>query len=477
VRIAGLLVALAGCDLVFSLDAPVPPVRPPIDHVTIDVTLRWVENDAAGLPVLHDDPFDLPIAVRLTDGSTPDVVQDGPGAYSFETDNLAYTLTLESPRGPFVIDHFVPAVTIALPHVGRLDAAPFTAPTTVTVTPSSMVDSTELVHTTGVWSTSENASFEWGGRGHTIFGTRGLLDAARNDRLYYVGYSDFTNDTGTPHVAAASFFEASVTLAEGSTATVVGTPIVPQAACVRVTAERQRQLARISEVAPGTFAPVGADLLIDAIPARELGREGAMLLATQVLVSDISKIDIAYGKLFPDASTIVSLGAVRSRFYKNSLASAFLELFYAVRVFDEVVGTQCPDSSVTLTADMVALIGSISLDGVFLTADEDVLQIENDPIVTWSVSQGPLDHFFVTLFEVVIDQDGTPLEVPIASRFTTDPIVRFDRELFVEGKLYTLHVEARVGTPNAVRGDFSTVSFPNGSSVGTSAVFGVMPTP
>jgi hypothetical protein len=482
-RSLAFLVASSGCQVFFNVDVPVDPPRLPIDHVEIEVSKIVVSNSTARRPVVVDDLYSpTSIAVQLSNGEVPTLVEKGIGRYEFETPNLAYTVTIEDPIGRFTLDHHVAKVEIGLHQVGRV-GEPIVEPLPVSIS-TDLQDGaptpvSELVHSTGVWSTGVDTNkevapftFSWGSPEHLLYGPQTLLDFNANDFMYWAGYSDVSNGTGT-HRALTSFTEFGVDMTTGPVILTVF-PSTSPLACIGLSAARKDEVGRISSIAPDMFIEPNADWLINAIPARELGTDGAMLLAQQGQAINFGKDNIQYSNPFPGALTTASMFASQVRPIFPDVAVP-LRVEYATRVHVEpfVAEPICNGDSLNLSSGTIGLIHSIELEATLLATDDQAIELAGDVEVTWSTTDEPIDHFFVKLFELVLTDPQRPSLAVVAVRNTIDRRVTFSRDLFSTDKQYLIAVDGRLGFPNAATGDFLRVDFPNGTSTASSSLFTV----
>lgn len=485
VRAAALLLLLPACDVVFGLDRDPPAVDAAIDappeRVSGRFVLRYVTNAVDGTPLEIEEPHP---GVMLTvyagdevEGTALPLSDDG--EFTFERPpGTAYRLIWTNPLEDNVPTEWqtsLPRVEIATLSAGRPTRLPVTLPTPLTFTTPTTVG-THVVMSTGLWTETgiPGDAMDWK-QAYATSPPLGLLDASRNDRLFYVVRTVFVDTaTGFTYTAYGSEATKAVTIGDGVPQNItLAFATSNRDQCARIGALRATAMQRVALAAgPGTTAS-SDDWLVLAAPSSSSGPVGALTLAFHVEVSPTPAsnqvVNVAYRNLFAGHAAIATMGAFFSRTI-TAPAAAGLVVSTGVRVYTPVA--PCP--ALTALDATQGIPGAISLAGVQLTGP-DGTQVPIDPnaplTLSWSLAvPGPVDVSGVTIYEVTA-QDGKTVLVPILRYRTLEQMVRIAPNMLQPGARYIARVDAAIGYPNTATGDLRTVQYPYGNATQWSRVF------
>jgi hypothetical protein len=497
------VVAAFGCNFHVTPSKAVDGAVP-IDAATglVSGTLRldYATNGADLAPTIATKYYaatEATLAVVHGDGTTTPVALDPrSGAFSFVMDDPSqpYRLRVATPQS--VQDLELAARELVL--VDRVAGRPTrVAPTsyTIDVQLASAVG-TAVLYSTGLWTQSAPSvaansttyAYNWASAS-SVSGPLGLLDATRNDALYYTEIGVL--GSGAQAYDAITSFGGPflVTMANGGATTLSGpvNPVTPNA-CVHLIAQGDVEHHRITAALPRAYAQANADWQIDKTPIAAMSPLATTWLAiagqqngTAAPIADLDMQPQYFDGLPGDEVATVGVVEFFSFQLPTALPSPLGAIANASRAFVSVGATTpvtCA-SNFTVVATTVGLVGtSGTLDSAALPAADNTpvpLDLSRPITATWSLAAlGPVDFTTVSVFALTSDQGTTtPHLVGRVDVAGTSAIL--DPSWFALGGTYALQYATRRGYPNASAGDFSTIAYPYEAGVSWSHSFVVAP--
>jgi hypothetical protein len=484
VRLAVLLLLLAGCDQIFKLtppDEPEPTVPPRTVSVVYDRIV--VENTGPTQPT-NVDPETF--AVTRLDGTEIPFTRTGLGTYEFTTDAATYTIDAATALGGTQVQLGGATVHLRERVLGRTMR---TAPQAGTILQFDALPIADPggkpefnVLTTGMWAQagiaqptdaldySELASFG---------GPLGVIESQGGDALFLLEYGSVEANLPSRRQLLGYRRDTPIVVQGGTTQILGNLMATASRHCMRVTADRAEELARLESVVPSSFAFPNADWIASAIPHEALHASGSVMLARDAAPSFIDAYDVKFENPI-SATTILSMGARLQRNFKLPGTELGSDLVYELRTYNAPValqsGAACTPQQ--LPAGRTALVGSISVDGKAITRDDlEVSTTTTKPLdITWSTADGDVDAYTTSLIEMVAipTPGGTGMRTVQVARIsvtTTGTRASIPRSYLERGRYYFITVETNTGFPGAADGDFSTIAYPRGIGRAVSGVF------
>lgn len=475
-RVAAVALALLSpaCDRVFDLTAAPDAASFP---VTGRLRVRYAVNDAAFMPVLHENAYPagtVTMSVTLDDGSAPAVsYDDATGTFAFATSREGQPYRLHVATATYAIDHdeSVPHLELLDRTVGRPDRVPVTMATNVAFQLGAAIGF-PYVTSTGLWTityvpvgNSANATLDWATAG-SLGGPLGLLDASANDRLYWTELTAYPAGSATPtHYAIDAFAETAITQTDGGT-TVVAGALTPRAheLCGHLVLQRAEEAARIASRDAGPFFNSGADWWIYAVPSRAALFNAGTLVLAQTSDGTTNSLDVAptFTNPYPGTELLASSGVVFNREYRVGTALPMYANTSTREWVPLTAGASCT-ANLAVFQYGAALPLAPRLAGQPLDTDDQAITLgDADPEVSWERRDGePVDLATVQVLELTTTPDGTQTTVvnvgliSLRGTHTTLP-----RAWFQPGKTYFVKTDNRVGYPDIAAGDRDTLSYP-----------------
>lgn len=464
--------ALAGCQLVFPLD---PEVLPPDAKVTGTYLERRVTHTPVGSSVSEVAATgDVAIQARFVVDSEVrlfDVELAADGTFEIPRPAIDYTLVINFPTAPNPVplelseDH----ETLALA-IDRGGAPQTPIPLTVNV-PTTSPTQKRVVVSLGQYSNTLvglKTTFNWGDAVPTGGFEVGLL--GDSDLLFVL---DYAQPFGYEGISA--FGSAPGSMTAGVPRDLSGlalTEVVEEDGCIDLDLPLTSAIDRLETVAaaanPGFSAQATASWAIFSVPKIATGFIGAVTLVRGAHSTSTTEVKYAdpFADLGHDALLFASAQIPRSA----SLPSAVtLTSEFAVVAPTSRDGCDPAAPLDPLTPPESAYAEDIRIDGNVLDTDDKRISISRTgPVtVTWT-SQGAVDFFDVTLFEVNEVDSSLVRRRVFRSR---TPSVEIDNVLLASGTAYVLVVTATNGFPGARDGDYTTAVYPVMVASIPSAVF------
>ena len=482
-----LLLALASCDRLFLDEnqplAPDAAPDAPVSRVTGTIMRRVVTNSATGVPMSVDVPASgASLLVRFPDTQAR-VPIDANGTFVFEraSDDTRYALVVSVDGRVIEVQHVTPTLQLLVAQLGPPNSArvPVTKPTLVLLP----LFTSGTIVTTGLWTTTLGIYavlydyVDWL-QSQPLFGRRGLLSAARNDVLYYLGYGQ---RAGAPYTEVTGFIEKStIEMTDGATIDLRGEPVTltTRNGCTRLTAPGHgEEEERFVGATPG-YPTRGADWAITATPDLSIGPLGETRIAA-ISGATATPIDLDVGFTNPIRGSkllaSVGYGAARPLTYPGATATqlgAALRHYYPVEL-----SLDCAANARALASTGVGIPGEATLAGVRLAGDSVVVPIDpgTDPELVWELAaEGAVDRYEIALLEVLEDAvSGITTTRAIRTIITAEPRVTIDGGLLISGAYYVFVIVSKRGYPGAASGDISTITYPLSTAVTNSSMFQV----
>jgi hypothetical protein len=440
---------------------------------------HYATNDASFEPVVttRGIPGITPTATLLDGTVEPVTYSDRDGSFSFPNpDGQPYDLQLDGTLFQFDLPH----VELVEHLAGRPDRTPITKPTQVHFQYQSTAPGNDTIASTGVWTETPMANgnnvitFDWKSA-VSLSGSNGLLDASKNDQLFFTKVSQQTGYT-----TITAYATATPTLADGTMATIpsatLTVPLLDQ--CVHVVAPEMSTYARITSALPmGNYSSQQSWTVIAVPSLDETGVVGALVIATG---TDAGLVDVdktitlhdpypgttLLGKLEVNALFTLSQGGIDG---SGSVINGFT-------IWAPFASTgACATDTATL-APTIGLPGPLSVGGTQITSHEQhvTADLTQRVMLSWGyVVPGPVDLTEVQLVE--LSNDGTSLAVDLRfDEYTATASLSIDPTLLVKGHTYIVHLVSHASAANAAAGDFVTPAVPIETSSAWSESFTVM---
>ena len=427
-----------------------------------------VTNDATFAPVITDQPpRTISLSASLEDGTSVAVDYRGDGAFSFPATGWYEVVVIADGFG-WTYQHTAPHLELDQVYIGRVDRGhPPMAQTDIQFMYAGPGEGTADVASTGLWTetgvggSTRNLSFDWR-KAVSQFGPLGLLDAAQNDRLYYVEIT-----AGPTYSSITSYAASSVTLREGMVTMVTGdfmANVAPDR-CVHVTNAAADDLAALKTAFPSISNPTGG-WLIESVPARARTIDGQHSLAYKYASPPVnSDVMASFPNPYPGTEllALTDVLAEGSAGLPNAVSNAVLP--FALLAYSETNPSDASCNERAMLSASVGLYGKLQVQGTDVTKDNQALSLDASPRIElkWArVGDGPAHFFAVLLYELSDDGAGATVKTGIAVVVTTDRRALFQRYLFQNGHTYILEIQAHVSRPDAAAGDFVKLQYPVG---------------
>ncbi len=482
---------LPACDLVIRLEE-----RP---EVALSYEVHETRNAADGTPItaVISEPrfFD----VVLADGTTPALVDQREGAVTFvrEAEEQSYRLAVRFPDDQ-VIEYQLatPSLTIIEPVIGRNDRVLAEPLKVRQLVPNAPSGTTSHLITTGLWTdtpqeagevgaTNMSFQFDWR-RARSLFGPTGMALAAAGDRAYAASVSFVLGLRGAPHFVLTHMCEDAFAVLGGLRDMQLSCGVAPIARdrCLSIetgfTAELERIAATLLPVPhPTKFYGwfIGAVPAPTSIPRIDLTLASRFAFAGAATAAVETDDEITYGNPFPGHAVSLRVHASQERSYKDPSATYPMTIDTRTRYWSAPAATCAAPEPMPAP---VAIPHGIVLGGTLL--DEDGRVVETAPTrelrVTWNATpEGSADFYRVVVYEIG-ELITFTFRVARRTYVVVEPTAIVDPSLLQAGKTYLIEVEAHVGYPNARRGDFATLGYPEkpyAIGSGWSSTFQVLP--
>ena len=491
-RLAGLVMLLAGCQYVFGVEPSAQPDAPgDAAAVRVEGTLTRVQihNAKDGTPVTSVGAVDLArdCPTAFVGDSMLDRTCDAPGTFSFELpEQTLYRLRVETEEAsPGLVIPTERLSTGLAPGITLVDwrrpdeiAAASGTQLQVSITDANGVPLVGAFNfgSNGVWTRSTHTA---NAGVATISWTAGLLDGAQGDRVF--AFREYQPDAaGRPYLGQVyDRGEASVTMAQ-STVTQTSIQLQPlmRSRCVHVAIDVPRLFARLGNLFP-SIPPWRRGYAIYAAPSPEHGVVHIAPLSydlvdvTSVPAQQTATFDQI--ELYPPAlpgHTAVLLDLV-DRLDRSTLAYTGIQVFH--RLASEMC-TSAPCCEEPPPPADPAMASELRLAGVNLDTPYKTVGVPlGEPaMLTWTITGGIApDRISVALVERTMPLD--PPAVVVRHRWFLPPdhtSLAFDPKLLEPGKIYFLQVATETGFPQASEGRFGPpFEFPVGSAIARSQPF------
>jgi len=466
------LLALAGCDRVLGLHtlAPMPDGAPDAPPLPFSVTglyhQMYATNDSTGTPTVVDRYYatsEISMNVTLDDGTTPAVIYNADGTFSFglETQGQSYRLRVVNDNGAVEYQLDLPEIELVTRAAGRPNRTPVMNPTTLSLSYGAaagnfVVDSTGLWTHTGAGNVA-SLTFNYA-NATSQSGALGLLDATtENDRVFFDDFVGYPT-TAPTYSAIGAYAVAKATLVNGGNAAVAGT-LMPLAAssCAHIVGADGVDYNRLVAASLVPYTSATSDWYVFAVPSPTMtGTQGALPVAVEGYNPPVDlNVAPTFGNPFPGTQLLASEGVGGTRTVSPTGQTPF-PIADGTRTFAPITGT-CPAASTILEATL-GLPGGPAIDGNALTSDGQVVTIDpRTPLaLTWSLrAPGPVDYYTVTVSQVM-----SPGLVTLETIVTLQPSAVLDPALFIDGHDYMLGLGTHVGVPNFASGDTKTLTYP-----------------
>ncbi len=437
--------------------------------VTGTVTSRYATNDTMFEPQVVEEPSTTVPTVILDDGSTPQVKTYSGGRFVFarRDDNQPYRITW----GGTEYQHHAPHLTLVERSAGRPDRMPVSPMTQIRFDLTTNGNGESWVASTGLWSNTNtntgSVNFNWSWENaSSLSGTLGLLDASKNDRLYFTKVLQMNGISTLTEAASAS-----ITLADNTTTMFPAIPLEPVVGdqCSRVVAPLMDVGMKLSD-AFGATQPTYAAWDLRAVPsAAKLTTAGGISLAYQEQQVFNANVDMVqqFGNPFPGTDLLAQAEAVRTRAFTFQGVGGVATYLAVVSAF---FTPGCPGGTADTTSQL-AYPGQVTVGTTLLTDDNLTPMIDRSaPVpISWVGSPGfyrvELDH---------VTTDGVTVTISaVQSYFTVAATVTIDPTLLVSGESYLVTIVASSGMSGALDGDFDTVTYPIANVQEMSYVFAI----
>lgn len=423
-------------------------------------TVRQLANDASHLPAVTEGPFHtLAITAHLADGSSTPVTVASDGSFTGTTPVPIARIEVASDVGPPTdYELGAPILELAVRQGSRYDRVAPSPNTALAFTITSPASGNVRIVSTGVWtqsaklpSASTTFNVDWST-------APGLLDAGKNDRVYYTVE---TAVSSPQYLALTSMCSADVTMVQGMTTPVACTAAtVTQDQCTHVVAHVLDEATRVTAAAGPTFSTIAWDWTVAALPAETFGATSPIVVAhfnaATAQAADVDRM-VTYAQPFAGHATTVAMTYARTRSYALGLLTA-MQLRVATTHWVK------PAADCTTAAELtgtVALATTPVLDGVTLDSDSLALAFDaaHPHVVSWSVASGTADHWLVRVQHVIDNAGATDSEVT-HSYLTTGTSVTLDPAIFTPGQHYFIDIQGAQFFPDAATGDLRTIGYP-----------------
>ena len=427
-----------------------------------------ITNDASFAPIVSEvPPQTITLNASLADGTSVPIDYRGDGAFSFEA-SASYELNVVANGIPATYQTSAPHLVIGEVFLGRVDRTAVTKPTPIQFIYPGAAQGLAFVTSTGLWTdTAAGAGnrslvFDWR-TAKSQWHDLGLLEAAHNDRLYYLEFVDAGG-----YSTIDSYGAHTITMQDGMMSTVSGgfQANVTRDRCVHVINDAVANHAKLEAAFPGVDAGV-ASWAIASVPARAQTTLGIQVLAVGS-ATPVANSDVMASFMNPYPGTeLVTYAAVTAAASVSLPGLTGVELPFALFEINEVdpAGASCEVSN-PLGAS-TGLFGRLEVQGTPVTQDNQSVMIDASSRVEirWSrVAAGPVHHYVVVLYELTATAAGGTRKTALAAYITADPRAAIARSLLQDGHTYIVTIESRIGLAGAASGDFMTLSYPVGVS-------------
>ena len=483
--LAVLLIA-PGCDRIFGLQRDGEPVDAAGDGAGTDtVTGRWqliyMTNNADGSPQVVSGPHpDGMLSIRNTENEMVGVTIAPDGTFSFKrAPGAPYRLTQVSAIDgsvPVEVQLDAPRLDLVTTLAGRPDRVPVTMPTLLKFNPA-VLGGEHIIASTGLWTEStigNGDTLDWSTAG-TASGVRGLLDAAKHDRIWYLNRNLFADGAATPYHAFDALASTEISIVDGAqhSVTIAPTTQTTRDRCARVVAKRSQALQRAIAAAQTNITLQIDDWILQAVPAIDVGPVGPITVAFHSEVTTTpTDVDVVvqYANPFPGHEVLGSVGALAQRPLSHPAAVAPIPLPFGERTY--VRAQPCP--ATTTVEPFQGYPGTMSIDDVQIGASDGatlLVQPNRRPTLSWTLlAAGPVDLTYVTVYRVEAP-GGTTVLTPLKRYITTTRSASLDTDILGPGDYFVLRLDAVVGFPAAAQGDFSVTSYPFSNATQWSRMF------
>lgn len=464
------IVALAGCQTVFSLD--------PVDRNS-SLARSWVGNTLAGEPApLQNEPLfaSTEVTARLPDGSRFELSIDDEGRFVAPDLHGLYTLELVIDETRFDLQRSGD-VALQWPSFGDPRRPVLGESTILDLAATAVPGRTAKVTSTGIWSNTfpkvisvTTYELDWL-NALTPSGRPKALSAALGDVLYYSGTSMIVDEL---YYAITDINEVQLEMAPGSRSSIGAPEPITADLCAHLQGALLAEYDRVTDATPA-FMDYRGDWTIHSIPSLELGPRATTSVAFELFEArpdfDIDT-DVQFANPFRGSKLIASMGLARIRSVR----------FPGSTTTTIIAGTRhyVPVSAAADCGEPAILNGSIGLanrvvvgDTMLVDDDSATVTVESlsaDVPASWSLDGPRGDFYLVTLVEV-LGNAGTTVLRNVLTTYTFDEQVLLPASLLQANHYYTLIIDSEIGYPDAPAGDLAHAKFPASQSLIFSPVF------
>ncbi|HUS32216.1 MAG TPA: hypothetical protein VMZ53_27135 [Kofleriaceae bacterium] len=454
-------------------------------QIVAHAVVRQIVNDASRSPVAGPEVLYKMSSAAQRTGERMDVTLPigAAGDIGFATLDDRYRLSVAlDTTTPTEFQMRATQLELSGRFVGRYDRTPPVAGTTLAATITNAPGTgTAVITSTGVWtqtgrSGGTNGSFtiDWSTQAASLGGPIGLLDAAQNDRAYYI-VLDVTG-TAPQYAAISSSCSADITMTAGApTAFTCTAAPLAQSSCMHAQLHFAGETARITAITGSLYPNYFNNWLLQATATPSTGITSALLLAYQVpLASTTPSVDLdrnfTFGNPYPGTTPVLLMNTGKSRSFALPGTNA-MNISATVNVYLPAA----PDCA-TVTegpTGFVAIPSLPRLDGVHLDSDAVTIGLASKlHTLTWDVaSPGAADYWLVRVHRAIINGSNSTRLSVVRSYVTLDHDVVLDPADFTVGQTYFIEVQAVTGVPKAAMGDFREYTFPYATSSIFSSAF------
>jgi hypothetical protein len=478
-KIAGLVIALAGCDQLFGL--PDIGVRPdaspdaPAYLVTGTFLQHFVYHDIQFQPMVVDvHPTTVAASVTLDDGTTAavDYHADGTFAFPLAHPGQAYRLMLDTPDGGSDIESDTPTLQIATSSPTRPIAqrTPVTQQTLLQIRMNggsplmgqAWLASTGVASDTNTGEPNGNFDFDWR-TAATFGGSIALLDTTDyNDALYVLDV------TTSPYYSIAQSYRIAIDQVDGYPLPIIGNLVPANATgCVHLTAERGDEYARLAAAVPGASGG-NADWIVTAVPALSLDAAATYFVAYSPAPNPPANADlnVRFANIYDGYPVIASAGVTLLNPVTVPNTTTPFQAYVSSRVYVTIADAATCTGTTDIPSGLAQVAGGAIVAGTPVAADATTVALpaSGDVTIAWSAAApGPVDFTTVTVYEL---RAVSGITVPrlVDSTITAKSVAHFPASLFAAGHDYIVRFDSVVGFPDAATGDFAHTTYPHGAA-------------
>ncbi len=414
------------------------------------------------------------LAVVLADGTSPELAQTSDGSVEFHRAAVdqAYRIT----SGSTQVVGTTSALVYMPPVFGRTNVTPMTKAAPIAVTLDAFgqhaAGSTVLVATGqrafAVNTGSNDLSFSLDWRTSTTLtgGPGGLLDGAAGGLLWLV---HFVADSESRN-ALDGALALQVAQTDGDVLPVSGTLLkIDTTGCLRIAARAATERARLGAAVSGQS--LTAFTGVASQPAALRVTPGAFVIASAPVTAN-GTADHPYAEPFPNEQLLAMLSVTRATTHQPGGGNASLVELATLISLAPVAGLAhaCTAGDTVTVPAAPALLSTVTLDGVALTADRQAMVLDASAPVTVAVTVGAGG---ADRYQVELDDVTSGARVLVGMQVSAAPRFVLDRARFVAGHMYQLFVGVATGYAGVAQGDLTTPTYPVGVSETPSYTFRV----